>query len=145
MTEAIQPLRSIFKFSPKSPRQKPGLQQGAAILTASLSWAGKQSRSYHQSQSLIFILFHPSCTSVGQNQAYPCSLPFLNSLEKRASKSLLLLAPSHLGKQGLLSELQQRPWPLLHGQAHFSSTVFFHVSDRSLTWHQHPWLTPVLF
>lgn len=80
--------------------------------------------------------------------AYPYSLalPFLNRLEKRKSKTLFLLAPSHLGKQGLPSELQQRPWPLPHGLAHFSSTVFFHVSpDRSLTWHQHPWLNPLPF
>jgi len=100
MTEVLQPPGSIFKFSPKSPRQKPGLQHGAAILIASLSMAGKQSRSYHQSQSLISILFHPSCTSVGRSQAHPCSLalPLLNSLEEGASKSLLLLAPPHPGK-----------------------------------------------
>lgn len=62
------------------------------------------------------------------------------------SKSSLCLAPSCPGKQGLFSEAQQRPWPLPHSQAHFSSTVFFHISpDRSLTWHQHPWLTPLLF
>lgn len=80
--------------------------------------------------------------------AYPYSLalPFLNRLEKRKSKPLFLLAPSRLGKQGLPSELQQRPWPLPHGPAHFSSTVFFHISpNRSLTWHQHPWLNPLPF
>lgn len=141
MTEALQPPGSIFRFSPKSPRQNPGLQQGAVILITSLSSAGKQSRSYHQSQCLTFILFHPSCNSVASSQASPSSLalPFLNR------KSLLLLAPSCHGKQGLLSELQ-RPQPLLHSQAHFPSTVFFHISpDRSLTWLQHPWLAPLLF
>lgn len=143
----LQPLGSIFKFSPKSPGQNPGLQQEAAILIASLSRAGKQSRSYHQSHCLIFILFHPSCTSVGQSQAYPCSLalPFWTaSREGQASPYSSLHLPVVANRVFSQNHNKDPGHSCMVG--HIFLAVFFHIAPgRSLTWHQHPWLTPLLF
>lgn len=75
--EALQPFGCISNFSPMSPRQNPRLQHGTGILIAPLSRERKQSRSYHQSQSLIFILFHARYPSASQGQAHPV-LPALS-------------------------------------------------------------------
>lgn len=104
MAEALQRFGSISNFSPKSPRQNLRLQHGTVIIIVPLSREWKQSRSYHQSLSHLHPLPWQFLFLFQQAKVRHTLFSTLPEQPQGKSKSLLLLAPSHLCcKEGLVS------------------------------------------